>query len=132
MNIKEMRYATGMTQKEFAERFHIPIGTLRRWEYGESTPASYIVELIARELPVDRKMMKTIEDGKGNTFYYNKEAGYLVDRRGTRIFVQVDLDGVKKQNLILYIEDLFESYYEILNKFHQDCRLDETEDIIWS
>lgn len=26
MNIKEMRYATGMTQKEFAERFHIPIG----------------------------------------------------------------------------------------------------------
>ena len=132
MNIKEMRYATGMTQKEFAERCHIPIGTLRRWEYGESTLASYIVELIARELPVDRKMMKAIEDGKGNIFYYNKEAGYLADRRGTRIFVRVDLDGVKKQNLILYIEDLFESYYEILNKFHQDCRLDKTGDIIWS
>ena len=43
-----------------------------------------------------------------------------------------DLDGVKEKNLSLYVADLFESYYEIVDKFNRDCRLDKTEDIIWS
>ena len=32
LNIREMRKNTGMTQREFADRFDIPVGTLRRWE----------------------------------------------------------------------------------------------------
>ena len=43
-----------------------------------------------------------------------------------------DLNGVKEKNLSLYVADLFESYYEIVDKFNRDCRLDKTEDIIWS
>jgi putative transcriptional regulator len=28
----------GLTQEEFAKRFHIPLGTLRNWEQGRATP----------------------------------------------------------------------------------------------
>lgn len=35
---KIIRRALGMTQEEFAARFHIPLGTLRDWEQGRSTP----------------------------------------------------------------------------------------------
>ena len=132
MDIKEMRDMTRLTQREFAAKFDIPIGTLRRWEYGESKPAPYIIKLIALQLPVDPKKMEQIKDEEGNLFFYNKEAGYLMDMQGTRINIKDELEEVKKQNLILYIKDLFEAYYEILDKFDRDCRLDKTEDIIWS
>ncbi len=123
---------TRLTQREFAAKFDIPIGTLRRWEYGESKPAPYIIKLIALQLPVDQGKMEQIKDEEGNIFFYNKEAGYLMDMQGTRINIKDELEEVKKQNLILYIKDLFEAYYEILDKFDRDCRLDKTEDIIWS
>lgn len=132
MDIKEMRDMTQLTQREFAAKFDIPIGTLRRWEYGESKPAPYIIKLIALQLPVDQRKMEQIKDEEGNIFFYNKEAGYLMDMQGTRINIKDELEEVKKQNLILYIKDLFEAYYEILDKFDRDCRLDKTEDIIWS
>jgi len=35
---KIIRRALGMTQEEFAARYHIPLGTLRDWEQGRSTP----------------------------------------------------------------------------------------------
>ena len=132
MDIKEMRDMTRLTQREFAAKFDIPIGTLRRWEYGESKPAPYIIKLIALQLPVDQRKMEQIKDEEGNIFFYNKEAGYLMDMQGTRINIKDELEKVKKQNLILYIKDLFEAYYEILDKFDRDCKLDKTEDIIWS
>ena len=132
MDIKEMRDMTRLTQREFAAKFDIPIGTLRRWEYGESKPAPYIIKLIALQLPVDQRKMEQIKDEEGNIFFYNKEAGYLMDMQGTRINPKDELEEVKKQNLILYIKDLFEAYYEILDKFDRDCKLDKTEDIIWS
>lgn len=132
MDIKEMRDMTRLTQREFAAKFDIPIGTLRRWEYGESKPAPYIIKLIALQLPVDPQKMEQIKDEEGNLFFYNKEAGYLMDMQGTRIHIKDELEEVKKQNLILYIKDLFEAYYEILDKFDRDCRLDKTENIIWS
>ena len=33
-----VRRALGLTQEEFAARYHIPIGTLRDWEQGRSEP----------------------------------------------------------------------------------------------
>jgi len=33
-----IRRALQLTQQEFALRFHIPLGTLRDWEQGRSTP----------------------------------------------------------------------------------------------
>jgi putative transcriptional regulator len=35
---KIIRRALGLSQEEFAARFHIPIGTLRDWEQGRAEP----------------------------------------------------------------------------------------------
>jgi putative transcriptional regulator len=35
---KIIRRALGLTQEEFAKRFHIPLGRLRDWEQGHATP----------------------------------------------------------------------------------------------
>jgi putative transcriptional regulator len=37
-NAKVIRRAMDLSQEEFAERFHIPIGTLRDWEQGRVEP----------------------------------------------------------------------------------------------
>ncbi len=36
--VKVIRRALGLSQEEFAARFHIPIGTLRDWEQGRKEP----------------------------------------------------------------------------------------------
>jgi putative transcriptional regulator len=36
--LKIIRRALGLTQEEFAARFHIPLGTLRDWEQGVAEP----------------------------------------------------------------------------------------------
>lgn len=130
MNIKEMREITGQTQKEFAKSFGIPIGTLRRWEYGESTPAQYVVKLIAEKLPMRNDSMKKIES-KDGVYYYDKDTKTIVDIKGTRISINEDIEGVKEQNLIIYANALFDAYYEAIEKFDRDCKMDKQEDILW-
>src|SRR6202046_650777 len=50
--IKIIRRALGITQEEFAARYHIPLGTLRDWEQGRAEPdqptRAYLT-LIARD-----------------------------------------------------------------------------------
>src|ERR1700735_2181299 len=36
--VKIIRRALDLTQEEFAERYHIPLGTLRDWEQGRAQP----------------------------------------------------------------------------------------------
>jgi transcriptional regulator with XRE-family HTH domain len=36
--VKRIRWQLGLSQEDFAERFEIPIGTLRDWEQGRSQP----------------------------------------------------------------------------------------------
>ena len=36
--VKVIRRGLGLTQGEFAARYHIPLGTLRDWEQGRATP----------------------------------------------------------------------------------------------
>ena len=36
--VKTMRRALGITQEEFATRYHVPLGTLRDWEQGRTEP----------------------------------------------------------------------------------------------
>jgi putative transcriptional regulator len=49
---KVIRRALGVTQEEFATRYHIPLGTLRDWEQGRAEPdqpARAYLKLIARD-----------------------------------------------------------------------------------
>jgi putative transcriptional regulator len=36
--VRTLRRALGLTQEEFAARYHIPLGTLRDWEQGRTEP----------------------------------------------------------------------------------------------
>ena len=131
-DIKELRESTGMTQKEFAEMYGIPLSTLRKWEQGEASPAQYVANLLARTLPCMDSALQKITGRKGDSYYYNKEQMYVADMRGNKIFIKEDLEGIKEQNLVLYLEDLFERFYEIQEKFNRDCKYDKEEDILWS
>lgn len=41
--------------------------------------------------------MCKIEDNNGKIYYYNRDAGYLIDSIGTKIKIGEDLDGVKEK-----------------------------------
>lgn len=133
-SIRELRDSTGMTQKEFAGLFHIPLSTLRKWEQGSASPPEYVLELIARSLPAADQNLEIIAQRKQGSekIYFDRAANTLVDRFGNRIHVHADLSRVKAQNLRLYTRELFQSYYEIVERFERDCRYDEEEDILWT
>lgn len=50
MTIKEMRAASGMTQKAFSEYFGIPKRTIECWEGGQRNCQEYLIELIRYKL----------------------------------------------------------------------------------
>lgn len=54
MRISELRSITGLTQRQFAEYFGIPVGTLRNWEQGISTPPDYVFQMIFTSMRRDK------------------------------------------------------------------------------
>lgn len=131
-SIKELRELTGMTQREFALRYQIPVSTLRKWEQGDASPAKYFIALLAGSIPGTNVNMSKIESEDGQVFYYDRIRQMVYDEQGNGIAVTEDLNEVKEANLALYLEDLFDSFYGIRDKFNRDCRLDKDDDIIWS
>ena len=130
-NIKEIRWATGLSQKAFAELYGIPISTLRNWEQGSNSPAPYVIGLIARTLPCMNSALKEISGKSGRSYYYDKNQNCVLDIKGNRIYVKENLEDVKMQNLLLYLDDLFDDFYEIQGKFDRDCKYNQEEDILW-
>ena len=60
-NPKVVRQALGLSQEEFAERFRIPVGTLRDWEQGRVEPdqaARAYLMVIARNPKAVRKALE--------------------------------------------------------------------------
>ena len=57
---KTLRRTLGLTQEEFATRFHIPIGTLRDWEQGRSEPdqtaRAYLTAIAGDAAAVERAL----------------------------------------------------------------------------
>lgn len=48
--LKEYRKAAGLTQKEFAELFGIPLDTVKGWDSGRRKPPEWAERLIIKEL----------------------------------------------------------------------------------
>lgn len=44
--IRTLRRRTGLTGKQFSQKYHIPFNTLRKWEGGFRKPPIYVVELL--------------------------------------------------------------------------------------
>ena len=51
--IYRIRKASGLTRNAFAEKYHIPIRTLEKWERSEITPADYLMEWLERLVNID-------------------------------------------------------------------------------
>ncbi|MGO9743967.1 MAG: helix-turn-helix domain-containing protein, partial [Roseiarcus sp.] len=64
---KIVRRALGLSQEEFAARYHIPVGTLRDWEQGRFEPdaaARAYLCVIAREPEVVRRALARKEQAR--------------------------------------------------------------------
>jgi len=130
--IREMRDKTGLSQSRFAKQYGIPVSTLRKWEQGESSPPDYVVRLLAMALPQESQSVERISGENGSVFYYNPVKKSVMDPDGNEILIQENLHEIKPKNLIIYLEDLFESFYEARDRFKRDCCYDRKENIIWT
>ena len=46
VDIKELRVCEGLSQREFAEKYSIPVRTLQEWEQRRSQPPVYFEQLL--------------------------------------------------------------------------------------
>lgn len=46
-SIRRLRNLTGLTQREFSQKYHIPMNTLGKWEAGLRHPPAYVEELLS-------------------------------------------------------------------------------------
>lgn len=56
MTIKEMRTATGLTQRAFGEKFKISETNIGHWEQGVSSPLPYVSYMIERILQLENEV----------------------------------------------------------------------------
>lgn len=106
ITIKELRDRTNLSQNGFAKKYGIPVSTLRKWEQGDTTPAPYIVSMLAKQIKGDNENLQKIECKDGSIFYYDPISSVLSDVYGNNIIIKEQLDGVKSQNLPLYVKVL--------------------------
>ena len=61
LRVRIIRRALGLSQEEFAGRFHIPLGTLRDWEQGRKEPdaaaRAYLVVIARNPLAVAEALL---------------------------------------------------------------------------
>lgn len=64
MEFKELRKATGMSQRKFASYFGIPRRTVENWDSGVNECTPYIINLMLYKLEKEN-MLKAEETNKG-------------------------------------------------------------------
>lgn len=129
--IKELRQSTKLSQKEFAQMFNIPVSTLRKWEQNESTPPSYVIELIKNSLPQSNKEFEIYFGNDNKKYYLDKKNKKVGDSLGNWIFFHEDISNVIKENIGIYIENLFNKYYEAVKSFDDELKFDKIHKIKW-
>ncbi len=72
MTVKELRVLTGLTQAKFADKYHIPLQTIKQWESSKDsksyrTPPAYVLKLL--ELTI----LREIEDNMVISLLKKKE-----------------------------------------------------------
>jgi len=130
--IKELRESTNLTQKDFADKYKIPLSTLRKWEQGESTPPQYVVMLIEDTLPCYKEKYEIFIGENGHKYYLDKQHKRVADSLGNWISYKEDIEGVIKENIAIYLEDLFNDFYIVQSRFNDDLKYDKVNKVKWS
>ena len=53
MTILELRKKTGLSQSQFAKRFHLNVRTVQTWEQGTRKTPDYVIWLIAKVIELE-------------------------------------------------------------------------------
>ena len=53
--LKNLRKKTGLSQKQFASKFDIPIYTLQQWEQGRRVPKKYVLKMMEEILRLEKR-----------------------------------------------------------------------------
>lgn len=109
MDIKSIRHATELSQREFAEEFGIPLGTLRNWEQGLSNPPSYVFTMIAAQ--TRRNYMINVE-----TLYFLKQVEDLAEmsKNGIMPFAEATQETFRKAIFFDEKEEIAPGKYPIV------------------
>lgn len=78
--VVDLRNKTNMTQKEFAEKYGIPLRTIQKWERNGSTPPSYVISLLEDKIFSDSTelFMETYwRDEKTASVYVDSKYAYI-------------------------------------------------------
>lgn len=110
--IKSLRQESGMTRKEFADYYGIPVRTLEDWEYARRTPPEYLIKLLSYKVKLDNIDKETINSEKEN-------ANIITDADGHKIIVINDIKfkGKRKINwseVKEYLKGYVGKHYSIL------------------
>lgn len=127
--IKELRKSTNKTQREFATTYNIPLSTLKKWEQDESKPAPYFLSLLSSTID---KGLNLIEISDMEHYYYFDPLTYTVyNKKGDSINIGYDILKVNRNNLLIFLEDIFNDYQRLKNEFIIRCTADRKENIEW-
>lgn len=129
--IRELRFKTNLTQKGFSEKYGIPLSTLRKWEQGESRTPYYVLRYIESSLPDYKEDYEKIINNKKDCYFLDRKNKRIGDSLGNWISFNEDINNVNKENLVLYIDNLFQNYYKVIKSFDNDLFFDKKEKIIW-
>ena len=56
MTILELHQKTGLSQGQFAKRFHLNVRTVQTWEQGTRKTPDYVIWLIARVIELEEML----------------------------------------------------------------------------
>lgn len=54
MTIQELRKQTGLSQSKFAQKFHLRVNTVQKWEQGLRKCPDYVIWMMHRILELER------------------------------------------------------------------------------
>ncbi len=54
--IKGLRQKTGLSQSQFARKFHLSVRTLQQWEQNRRETPEYVIYMISRILELENKL----------------------------------------------------------------------------
>ncbi len=60
--IKELRQKTGLSQSQFARKFHLSVRTLQQWEQNRRETPEYVIYMISRILELEDRLCNNQED----------------------------------------------------------------------
>ena len=115
--MKEIRAITGLTRKDFSDKYGIPLRTLEEWEAGRRIPPEYVIRMLAYYVGVSA----IVEQADGNTseeIKNSRNVNIIRDIENRKIVVIHDIIFKNKQNIKWdeveqYLEQYINEFYTI-------------------